>query len=100
MEPKNEAFMSTVKVGPKGQIVIPKEIRDMFAISPGDSLIIMATADRGIALQRQEVMEQIANAIFAGRGEEIYPREEQAHLPKFAEAIKDVTEKEDDNEST
>lgn len=31
----NEKYMSSVKVGPKGQIVIPKEIRDMFQISPG-----------------------------------------------------------------
>ena len=28
----NEKYMSSVKVGPKGQIVIPKEIRDMFQI--------------------------------------------------------------------
>ena len=38
----NEKYMSSVKVGPKGQIVIPKEIRDMFQISPGDTLLILA----------------------------------------------------------
>ena len=45
----NEKYMSSVKVGPKGQIVIPKEIRDMFQISPGDTLLILADAQRGIA---------------------------------------------------
>lgn len=48
----NEKYMSSVKVGPKGQIVIPKEIRDMFQISPGDTLLILADAQRGIALER------------------------------------------------
>ncbi|MGA8943610.1 MAG: AbrB/MazE/SpoVT family DNA-binding domain-containing protein, partial [Thermoactinomyces sp.] len=35
---KSEKFISSVKVGSKGQIVIPKEVREMFDISPGDSL--------------------------------------------------------------
>ena len=59
-------YMSTVKVGPKGQIVIPKEIRDMFGIAPGDSLVIMADAGRGIALQLGSVMERMAAEIVAG----------------------------------
>ena len=33
-------FMSTVKVGPKGQIVIPKGARDLFDIEPGDTLYV------------------------------------------------------------
>ena len=47
------AYMSTVKVGPKGQILIPKEIRDMFGIEPGDNMMILARSDKGIALMRQ-----------------------------------------------
>lgn len=62
----NEKYMSSVKVGPKGQIVIPKEIRDMFQISPGDTLLILADARRGIALERYQVFEQIADSIFQG----------------------------------
>ena len=41
---KVDKFMAAVKVGPKGQIVIPKEVRDMFAIEPGDSLVILSDA--------------------------------------------------------
>ena len=40
----------TVRIGDKGQIVIPKNMRDMFGIQPGDSLLLMADAERGIAI--------------------------------------------------
>lgn len=93
MERKPTAFMSTVKVGPKGQIVIPKEIRDMFGIGPGDSLLIMAAPERGIAMHRPEVMEKIADAIYDGKGKEVYPHEAQEHLSDFAKAIRETKEK-------
>lgn len=43
-------FLSIVKVGEKGQIVIPKGARELFGIRPGDSLLLMADKKRGIAL--------------------------------------------------
>jgi AbrB family looped-hinge helix DNA binding protein len=47
--------MATVKLGPKGQIVIPKEARDLLGLQPGDSLLLLARgetagAPKGIAL--------------------------------------------------
>ena len=86
-------YMSTVKVGPKGQIVIPKEIREMFGIGPGESLIIMADSVRGIALHKQSVMEGIAKAIFDGNGGSIYPGEDQKNLESLANAVKETREK-------
>jgi len=47
--PKDQ-FLSTVRVGDKGQIVIPKEVRNLFEIEPGDSLLLMADKKRGIAI--------------------------------------------------
>lgn len=44
-------YMATVKIGPKGQIVIPKEVRDMFSLEPGDSVLLMADKGQGIAIQ-------------------------------------------------
>ena len=43
-------FLSIVKVGDKGQIVIPMGARELFGIQPGDQLLLMADKKRGIAL--------------------------------------------------
>ena len=40
-----------VRVGEKGQIVIPKGVRDLFHIKPGDTLLVLADEKRGIALR-------------------------------------------------
>lgn len=63
-------FMTVVKVGPKGQIVIPVEVREMFGIAPGDSLLLLADRKRGIALPPQEKSEKLFRAITASMDEE------------------------------
>lgn len=64
-------FMTTVKLGSKGQIVIPKEVREMFSLSPSDSLILMADKGQGIALQPFSYAEAFWNAVQGARkGEE------------------------------
>lgn len=80
-------FIATVKLGPKGQIVIPKEVREMFNISPGDSLVLMAHPKRGIALQKQDLMMKIAQKILDGQGQELYPNEEVDDLDQFANKL-------------
>ena len=52
-------FAATVKVGPKGQVVIPKGARALFDINPGDILLLLADADQGIAIMRQEALDEI-----------------------------------------
>lgn len=86
-------FMATVKVGPKGQVVIPKEIREMFGIEPGDSVMVMADSSRGIAIHKQSVMEGIAKAIFEGKPQTFDPDGNSADLTGFASAIEETTEK-------
>lgn len=56
-------YLATVKLGPKGQIVIPKEVRDMFGVNAGDSLILMADKGQGIALQPFSYAEAFWNAV-------------------------------------
>ena len=60
-------FMSTVKVGEKGQIVIPKGARDIFGIEPGDMLLLLADKERGIAIVQNDDYLDFAEAIFAAQ---------------------------------
>ena len=53
-----DKFVGIAKVGEKGQIVIPKEARDMFDIKPGDSLVILCDKNKGIAILKSEVIEE------------------------------------------
>lgn len=48
--PPEGKFIASVKLGPKGQIVVPKEVRDMFGIQPGDMLLMLADDKQGIAI--------------------------------------------------
>ena len=50
MKIPRDKFLSTGRVGDKGQIVIPKEVRELFEIEPGDSLLLMADKKKGIAI--------------------------------------------------
>ena len=59
-------YLASVKVGPKGQIVIPKEARELFGIQPGDTLLLLADVNRGIALQTFEKADPIFTEVFAG----------------------------------
>ncbi len=63
---KKTKYMGISKVGEKGQIVIPKEVRDIFDIKPGDSLIVLADSKKGIALVKSEVIEDVTNNILGG----------------------------------
>ena len=49
-----DRFIVSVKVGEKGQIIVPKEAREMFGISPGDTLMFLGDKDRGIALMKSD----------------------------------------------
>ena len=54
----------TAKVGDRGQIVIPKEARELFSIQPGDTLLILGEEDTGLIVSKPEVLSDIANQIF------------------------------------
>ena len=56
----------TVKVGEKGQIVIPKQARDIFEIHPGDSLILLADEKQGIAIPPKSALMGLIGSIFDG----------------------------------
>ena len=54
---------ATVRVGEKGQIVIPKRARDLLNIRPGDTLLVLADEARGIAITKDDVLLRQFEAI-------------------------------------
>lgn len=52
-----DKFVGISKVGEKGQIVIPKEAREMFSIDPGDSMVVLCDKKRGMAIVKSKVLE-------------------------------------------
>ncbi len=62
-------FIATVKIGAKGQIVIPKEVRDMFSLECGDSLVLRADRGQGIAMQPASYIESFMKAFNSVKGE-------------------------------
>lgn len=55
--------IGTAKVGDRGQIVIPKEARELFGIRPGDTLLILGEEKTGIIVSRPEVLSDLASRI-------------------------------------
>ena len=58
-------YMSSVKIGPTGQIVVPKEARAMFGIRPRDTLVLLADKKRRIALQTAEMLNPLLKQVFS-----------------------------------
>ena len=56
-------YVGVCKVGEKGQIVIPKEIRNMFDINTGDSVIVLCDKEKGIALLKADVIDSLTDKI-------------------------------------
>ena len=56
-------YVGICKVGEKGQIVIPKEIRNMFNINPGDSVIVLCDKDKGIAILKADEIESLTDKV-------------------------------------
>ena len=54
----------TATVGEKGQIVIPKQAREIFGIRPGDTLLLLGDEDRGIAIPNKGAFTDLFAAAF------------------------------------
>jgi AbrB family looped-hinge helix DNA binding protein len=69
---KTKHLFGSVKVGERGQVVIPKEAREIFDIKPGDILLVLGDVERGIALVKADAIQEFARRILdsTGRPEE------------------------------
>lgn len=61
---KGQYIFGICKVSECGQIVIPKEARDVFGIKGGDSLILLGDEKKGMALVKTEIFEAITGDLF------------------------------------
>ncbi len=62
---RNKYMFGVCKVGEKGQIVIPKQAREVFNISAGDSLLLVGDKQKGgLALIKTEVFSAITDEVF------------------------------------
>ena len=63
-------YLWTATVGEKGQIVIPKQARELFGIRPGDTLLLLGDEERGIAIPPKGAFADLLEAAFLDRSGE------------------------------
>ena len=63
MELHEGKYAWMVKIGEKGQFVIPKQARELFDLQPGDEILVLGDREKGIAIlpkdKAREYMQQI-----------------------------------------
>lgn len=64
MKAPQGCYAWSATVGEKGQIVIPKQARELFDIHPGDTLILLGDIKRGIAIPHKNTIRDLANLVF------------------------------------
>ena len=65
METEKDKFLfGVVKVGEKGQIVIPKEAREVFGIEAGDSLLVLGDRTKGLAIVKTQIFDSAVGEVF------------------------------------
>ena len=75
LKPRSGKHMfGTVKIGEKGQILIPKEAREVFGLNPGDKLLMLGDEKRGIALVKMD--DTILQELFSHAPEIVSEEEE------------------------
>ena len=64
MNPLQGKYVWTATVGEKGQIVIPKQAREIFSIKPGDTLLLLGDENRGIAIPPKGAFTHLYSIVF------------------------------------
>lgn len=65
MEGPKGKYAWMVKIGEKGQFVIPKEARELFGLRPGDEILVLGDEKRGIAILPKEAQQEYIRHIFS-----------------------------------
>ena len=64
-EQEGKYIFGVVKVGDKGQIVIPRDARNKYGIKPGDALLMVGDK-RGMALVKTEIFQSAVGQVMEG----------------------------------
>ena len=64
MNVKDGKYAWLVKIGEKGQFVIPKEARDRFDLQPGDEILVLGDRERGIAILPKDKQQEFMKRVF------------------------------------
>ena len=64
-ENNGKYIFGVVKVGDKGQIVIPKDARNIYGIKPGDALILLGD-EKGMAMLKTEIFQNVIDQAMGG----------------------------------
>ena len=66
MEKHNDNYIfGVVKVGERGQIVIPKDAREIYGIKAGETLLVLGD-QKGMALVKPKVFQQAIDQAMEG----------------------------------
>ena len=65
MKINNGKYAWMIKIGEKGQFVIPKEARELFDFHPGDEIIVLGDVKRGLAILPKELQQEYITRIFS-----------------------------------
>ena len=88
--PAGKHMFGVVKVGERGQIVIPKQAREVFQIKPGEGLLVLEDEAQGLALVKNDVFlimaEKILSAATASESERDFAEEVRSAQERGEEA--------------
>ena len=70
MEIPNGKYAWMVKIGEKGQFVIPKEARELFDLKPGYEILVLGDVDRGIAILPRNQQQEFISRMISGMDQE------------------------------
>ena len=65
MNIQNGKYAWMVKIGEKGQFVIPKEARDLFDLQPGNEILVLGDEKRGLAILPKEMQKEYITRAFS-----------------------------------
>lgn len=65
MEIPNGKYAWMVKIGEKGQFVIPKEARELFDLKPGYEIVVLGDKERGLAILPRDQQQEFIGRIFS-----------------------------------